>query len=301
MDGGLLDGIFAAALTPLSDKLNPDHGALLDHCNWLLARGCDGVCLFGTTGEAASFSVDERMRALDALVAGGFPAGRLLIGTGCCAVPDTVTLTRHAVENGAGGVLVLPPFYYKRVSDEGVVDAHAAVVEQIDDPRLRVYLYHYPYMSGVSLNHGVISRLTAAYPGIVAGIKDSSGDVENFKMICESFPALRSFPGTETLLLDGLELGAVGCISATVNVTSPLAAEVYEARGTERAAALQRKITSIRKTFDRFPLIGALKHVMAKHSGRDQWRNVRPPLRRLGREDAARLEADLDSVGFTMG
>jgi 4-hydroxy-tetrahydrodipicolinate synthase len=299
--GGLPGGIFAAALTPLTDNLAIDHQALLNHCNWLLARGCDGVCLFGTTGEATSFSIDERMRALEAVVKGGLPPGRLLIGTGCCAIPDTVALTRHAVDNGAGGVLVLPPFYYKGVSDEGVAEAHERVVEQVGDPRLNLYLYHYPYMSGVSLSRGIISRVAAGYPGIVVGIKDSSGDFENMKMIRESFPNLKSFPGTETLLLDSLLLGATGCISATINVTSPLAAEVYKTRGTGGAVDLQKRLTSIRETFDRYPLIAALKHFMVKHTGRDQWRNVRPPLGCLDREDAVRLETELDSLGFTMG
>ncbi|MEJ2720605.1 MAG: dihydrodipicolinate synthase family protein [bacterium] len=298
---GLPSGIFAAALTPLTDNLKIDHEGLLEHCRWLLTRGCDGVCLFGTTGEAASFTVDERTRALEAVIRGGFPPERLLVGTGCCAVPDTVALTKHATENGAGGVLVLPPFYYKGVSDDGIVEAHRQVLEQIADPRLNVYLYHYPYMSGVRLSRDVISRLTAGYPGVVVGIKDSSGDFKNFEIIRDSFPGLRSFPGTETLLLDGLNVGAAGCISATINVTSPLAAEVYNARGTDDAVVLQKKLTSIRRAFDRFPLIGALKHVMSEHTGRDRWRNVRPPLRPLKREDAVRLEAELESLGFDMG
>jgi 4-hydroxy-tetrahydrodipicolinate synthase len=296
-----MEGIFAAALTPQTDKLAVDHGALLDHCNWLIGNGCDGICLFGTTGEAASFTLAERMAALDAVVEGGFPPERLLVGTGCCAVPDTVTLTKHAVDIGAGGVLVLPPFYYKKVSDEGIIAAHRRVIEGMGGSHFKFYLYHYPYMSGVSLGSNVISELADAYPGTVVGIKDSSGNFENMRMICGSFPHLKTFAGTESLLLDGLRIGSAGCISATINVTSHLAAEIYKRPNDGEADGLQKNLAAVRETFDRFPLIEALKHMMAEHTGREQWRNARPPIGRLDREDGKRLQNELASLGFTMG
>jgi 4-hydroxy-tetrahydrodipicolinate synthase len=299
--GGLMEGVFAAALTPQTDKLAVDHEALLEHCNWLIGNGCDGICLFGTTGEAASFTLAERIAALDAVVGGGFPPERLLVGTGCCAVPDTVTLTKHAVDIGAGGVLVLPPFYYKNISDAAILDAHKRVIEGMGGSRFKFYLYHYPYMSGVSLGSDVISELAGAYAGTVVGIKDSSGDFENMKMIRGSFPHLKTFPGTESLLLDSLRIGAAGCISATINVTSQLAAEIYKRPADGEADGLQKNLTAVRETFDRFPLIEALKHMMAEHTGREQWRNARPPIGRLEREDGQRLEKELTSLGFTMG
>ena len=287
-------------MTPQKDDLAVDHEALLGHCHWLVERGCDGVCLFGTTGEAASFTVGERMTALDTLLEGGFPPERLLIGTGCCAIPDTVTLTKHAVKRGAAGVLVLPPYYFKGVSEEGIVDAHRRVIDDVGPAGLRFFLYHYPYMSGVSLSAGVIKALTDECPDTVVGIKDSSGDVENMRTICESFPQLNAFPGTETLLLDGLNMGAAGCISATINVTSRLAADIFARREADEAPVLQDRLTAIRETFDNYPLIEALKHMMAEHTGREAWRNVRPPIARLTRREGDRLAAELRALGFSI-
>ncbi|UCH83477.1 MAG: dihydrodipicolinate synthase family protein [Candidatus Latescibacterota bacterium] len=294
-------GIFAAALTPQKDDLTIDHDALLGHCQWLLANGCDGVCLFGTTGEAASFTVDERKTALESIVNGGFPPDRLLVGTGCCAIPDTVALTKRAVGWGAGGVLVIPPYFYKDVSDNAIVEAHRKVIDGTGTSGVNFYLYHYPYMSGVSLSPTVIKTLADEYPGVVVGIKDSSGDSANMKTICESFPHLEFFPGTETLLLDSLRLGGAGCISATINVTASLAAEIVARREDGDARDLQNRLTAIRTTFDRYPLIEALKHMMAVHTGREAWRNARPPISRLTRAEGERLESDLASLGFALG
>jgi 4-hydroxy-tetrahydrodipicolinate synthase len=284
-------GVFAATLTPQNKDLTIDHVTLADHCGWLFDNGCDGIALFGTTGEAASFSANERMEALEILLKNGVPADRLIVGTGCCAFPDTVLLTRHATEVGAGGVLVLPPFYYKGVDDDGVYDAYDRVVQQLSDARLELYLYHYPQMTGVRLDHDLISRLTTAYPDTIVGIKDSGGDMEHMKMIRESFPGLRVFPGTEIFLLDLLEMGGAGCISATTNVTSFLAAEIDKRWQVEDVRELP---------FDKFPLIAALKHVMARHTGRDGWKHFRPPISPLGGEDIEKLERALSTIGFSV-
>ncbi|UCG53803.1 MAG: dihydrodipicolinate synthase family protein [Candidatus Latescibacterota bacterium] len=293
--------MFAATLTPETKDLAVDHVALADHCGWLLGNGCDGIAVFGTTGEATSFSAKERMDALETLVKNRIPANRLLVGTGCCALPDTVLLTRHAMDLGVGGVLVLPPFYYKGVDDNGVYDAYARVVQQLSDTRLEMYLYHFPQMTGVPLDRDLISRLTTAYPDTIVGIKDSGGDFGHMKMIRQSFPGLRVFPGTEIFLLDLLEMGGAGCISATINVTSRLAAEIHNRWQTDDVRELQQRLTLIRQTFDEFPLIAALKHVMAEHTGSDGWRNVRPPISPLDREQIQRLERALGSISFSVG
>src|SRR6266545_1611608 len=168
-------GVFAAVLTPFDDTGAPDSATLALHCRWLLTNGCDGLSILGTTGEGNSLTVDERLRLMEKLVEDGIPAQVLLPGTGCCAVPDSVRLTARAVHLGVSGVLLLPPFYYKSVSEEGVFAAIGEVIERVGDPRLRVYLYHFPQMTAVPFGPALIERLRARYPDTIAGMKDSSG------------------------------------------------------------------------------------------------------------------------------
>jgi 4-hydroxy-tetrahydrodipicolinate synthase len=283
-------GVFAAALTPMGGDLHPDHGAFAAHCRRLLNAGCHGVAVFGTTGEATSFSVDERLAALEALIADGVPGEALLPGTGSAALTDTVRLSRAALEAGTAGVLVLPPFYYKGVDDDGLFRFFAEVVERVGDDRLRLYLYHIPHLTGVGFGLTVISRLLDAYPGMIVGTKDSSGDAERIATLCREFPDFSVLAGTETLLLDTLREGGAGCISATVNVTSRLARRVHDAHqtgGGEEAEALQRRLTELRALIEAYPMIPALKRLTAELTGDKYWRNLRPPLSAL---DEARAE-----------
>src|ERR671921_827234 len=199
-----LKGVLAAVLTPMDGDLNPNHQAFAAHCHRLLAAGCHGLSVFGTTGEANSLSVGERLPALEALLEGGVPAGVLLPGTGTCALTDTILLSRAALAAGTAGVLVLPPFYYKGVGDEGLFRYFAEVIERIGDVRLHLYLYHIPQMTGIHLGLPLISRLLEAYPGTIAGTKDSSGDRERIGTLCREFPALSVLVGTETRLLETL-------------------------------------------------------------------------------------------------
>ena len=293
-------GVFAAALTPLDENLAPDHGALVAHCRWLLANGCDGLAVLGTTGEANSFSVTERIALLEALVGAGVPGAALLPGTGCCAIPDTVTLSRAALDLGVAGVVTLPPFYYKGVSEDGLFAAYAEVIERVGDDRLRIYLYHFPRMSGVPLSLGLIERLRKTYPDAIAGIKDSSGDAANMEAMIRNFPGFRVFPGTEKLLLDMLRKGAAGCISATVNVTSPLAAEVYRKWDGPSAESLQGRLAAIRESIEAYPLIPALKAIMERHSGRAGWRHMRPPNMPLSESAKEALFAAIDATGVAL-
>jgi 4-hydroxy-tetrahydrodipicolinate synthase len=274
-------GVFAATLTPMDGDLNPDHEAFVAHCQRLLEAGCHGLGVFGTTGEANSLSMQERLAALDALVEGGIPAERLLPGTGACALGDAVRLSCAALEAGSAGVLVLPPFYYKDVSDEGVFRYFAELIERISDERLRVYLYHFPQMTCVGFGLPLIGRLLEVYPGVVVGTKDSSGDRERIVRTCREFPGFSVFAGTERYLLDTLENGGAGCISATVNVTSRLARRVYEAHKAgreEEARELQEHLTGVREEIESFPQIPALKSIMARLTKEEGWRNLRPPL-----------------------
>ncbi|MGN6703807.1 MAG: dihydrodipicolinate synthase family protein, partial [Burkholderiaceae bacterium] len=185
-DTNRLTGVFSPVVTPFGADLAPDAGKLVRHCRWLLSQGV-GLAVFGTNSEANSLSTGEKRGLLDALADAGIPGNRMMPGTGCCALPDTVELTRHAVARGAGGVLMLPPFYYKGVSDDGLFASYSEVIQRVGDQRLRIYLYHIPQVSQVPISLGLIERLLKAYPGTIAGIKDSSGDWSNTQAMLERF------------------------------------------------------------------------------------------------------------------
>jgi 4-hydroxy-tetrahydrodipicolinate synthase len=291
----------AAVLTPLDSSLSPDRTALAAHCRWLLDNGCDGLAVLGTTGEANSFSVEERIDLLDHLIEDGIPGNVLLPGTGCCAIPDTVRLTRKAVEIGASGVLMLPPFYYKNVRDDGVFAAYAEVIERVGDVRLKVYLYHFPQLSGVPLGPALIERLLKQYPDTVAGMKDSSGNFANMVHNARTFPGFSVISGSDEFLLPLLKEGGAGCITAVCNVASALAAEVYAAWGRgdlEAAERAQARLTLVRRAISAYPLTATLKQVMARHGGDEAWRAVRPPLTNLDAEEASDVLLALDLLGF---
>ncbi|HEY6887251.1 MAG TPA: dihydrodipicolinate synthase family protein [Solirubrobacter sp.] len=287
-------GVFAAVLTPMRDDLAIDRAAFAGHCRRLLDAGCHGLGIFGTTGEANSFSVGERIDAWEALVADGIPAEMLLPGTGACALPDAVELSRAALALGVSGVLALPPFYYKGVSDDGLFRFFAELIERVGDDRLRLLLYHIPPQTVIGFSPELIGRLLDAYPGIVAGTKDSAGDAARIQRLCAEFPHLAVFAGTEALLLDTLRWGGAGTISATVNVTASLAREVYDLHGAgEDAADAQARLTERRRYLERFPVIPGLKAILRERTGDALWANLRPPLDPLDAETARELLAGL--------
>lgn len=280
-DGEVPHGVLAAVLTPMRDDLEVDQPAFSAHCHRLLESGCHGLGVFGTTGEANSLSVQERLDALDALVADGVPAAALLPGVGACALPDAVRLSRRALELGVGGTLALPPFYYKDVSDDGLFRFFAELIERVADDRLRLFLYHVPPVAHVGFSISLIERLVGAYPGVIAGTKESGGDVDRIEQLCNQFPQLAIFAGTERFLLDTLRWGGAGCISATCNVTSGLAREVYDLHAAGRESEAddkQAQLTAVRAELEAQPLIPTLKGLLAEAGGNDAWRNLRPPL-----------------------
>jgi 4-hydroxy-tetrahydrodipicolinate synthase len=296
-----LRGVFAAALTPIDADLAPDFGTATLHCRWLLRHGCDGLGILGTTGEANSFAAGERMDLLDHLVGNGVPAAVLLPGTGCAALTETVTLTAHACKLGVGGCLVLPPFYYKAVSDEGLFASYSEVIERVGDPRLRLYLYHFPQMTGVPLTTPLIERLCARYPEVVVGLKDSSGDLANMLALAAAVPGFAVFSGSDELLLPLLEGGGVGCITACCNVAAPLAAAVYDAwrnDDRENATAVQKTLSEVRRIIAAYPLSAALKALLAMRSGEEGWAQVRPPLVSLDRAARGALADGLAAIPF---
>ncbi len=296
-------GVFAAALTPLNADLSVNGKALVDHCRWLLENGCDGLAVLGTTGEANSFSVEERIGIVDTLIEGGVPGRVLIPGTGCCSIPDTVALSRHAVENGAAGVLMLPPFYYKGVGDDGLFAAYSEVIERVGDARLRVYLYHFPQMSATPISYGLIERLLARYPGTIAGMKDSSGDYANMSGAAKRFPGFGVFSGSDEFLSPLLRDGGIGCITAVANIAGNRAAEIYAAWGSGDAAAMdaaQEKLSAVRRVVAAYPLSAALKDIVARHRGDAAWRTVRPPLVALDDRHSAELAERLGATGHRL-
>ncbi len=293
-------GVLAAVLTPLKQDLAPDHATYVEHCRWLLDEGCDGLAVLGTTSEANSFSVDERLGLLDALVAGGIPGPLLIPGTGCCAIPDTVTLTRKALEIGAAGVLMLPPFYYKPVSDDGLFAAYSEIIQRVADPKLRIYLYHIPQNSGVPITFGLIEKLLRAWPDIVVGIKDSAGDFANMKGMLDTFPGFRVLSGSDAFLLDVLRAGGAGAITACNNVTTALSCRVYADWQGAEADAHQRALGEVREIISSFPLVSALRALTALRTGKESWRTPRPPLEALAAGQTAQLVEKLGAVGFAV-
>jgi 4-hydroxy-tetrahydrodipicolinate synthase len=289
-------------LTPYKHDLAPDPERLLRHCRWLLTQGCAGLAVFGTTSEANSLSTGERSELLAGLVAGGVDPARLMPGTGCCALPDSVRLTKEAVGAGCGGVLVLPPFYYKNVSDEGLFRTYAELIERVGDARLRVYLYHIPQMAMAGFSPALIERLLGAYPGTVAGIKDSSGDFANSRILLERFAGggFEVFVGTERLLLPNLRAGGAGCISATANVNAAPMVELFRQWESASAEAQQAKLDAFRALLEKGPVIPSLKEIVAHWSGDPTWREVRPPLVELTRAQASALVAELERREFSM-
>jgi 4-hydroxy-tetrahydrodipicolinate synthase len=179
-------GVLAPLVTPFKDDLSPDTERFIAHCRWLLSQNC-GLAVFGTNSEANSLSMEERAMLLDELVAAGINASRMMPGTGCCSIVETVKLTAQAVEHGCAGVLMLPPFYYKDVSEEGLYRYFSEVVQRVGDARLKIYLYHIPPVAVVGITTGLVERLLAAYPNAIAGMKDSSGDWSNTKMFLDAF------------------------------------------------------------------------------------------------------------------
>ncbi len=290
-------GVLAPVLTPFDKELNPDPKRFVAFCRVLTQLGM-GLAPFGTTSEGNSLSVDEKLMLLDALAAGGIDMARVLPGTGTCALSDTVRLSAHAIRLGAAGVLVLPPFYYKGVTEEGLFRAYAGVIDRVGDPRLRIYLYHFPRQSGVPLSLSLIERLLKAFPGIVVGIKDSSGEWPNMEAMRKAFPGFDVFSGSEAVGLKLLRQGGAGIISANANVNGAAMVELVKRWREPDAEGLQEALTAFRVAMQDFPLIAALKTLVARATGDQAWRLTRPPLVDLTIEAEDAMVKRLEKAGF---
>jgi 4-hydroxy-tetrahydrodipicolinate synthase len=285
----LLSGVICAALTPIDATLEPDGPAAAAYCARLLERGCDGINLLGTTGEATSLSVRQRMAVMSAVAEAGLPLQRFMVGTGAAALADAVALTAHATHLGFAGALVIPPFYFKPVTDDGVSAYYAELVRRVADPRLRLYFYNFPQLSGITISPAVIARVGERCPGVPAGLKDSSGDRAYALDLAQRFPELAIFPSSEAGLDTARADGYAGCISATLNLTAPLAARVWSG-GSD---ADVRDLRAMRETIARYPLVPALRAFAAEIFGDEGWARPLPPLSALAAEARAELDAAL--------
>jgi 4-hydroxy-tetrahydrodipicolinate synthase len=317
-------GVLAPVVTPFKADLAPDSQRFIAHCKWLLSQNC-GLAVFGTNSEANSLSMEERATQLDELVAAGVDPARMMPGTGCCSIMETVKLTKQAVGNGCAAVLMLPPFYYKDVGEEGLYRYFSEVVQRVGDARLKIYLYHIPPVAMVGITTGLVERLLAAYPNTIAGMKDSSGDWNNTKTFLDAFSksGFDVFVGSESFLLANMRNGGVGTISATANVNPAAIHSVFaeattrqevgsasgprRTRGTAAARAdlddLQARLNVVRGVFSsrKFPsMIAALKQAIAIYANDLAWARVRPPLVELTPEQAKMLAAELKAISFTM-
>lgn len=294
-------GALAPVLTPFTNDLAPDAGRFIAHCRWLVENHA-GLAIFGTNSEAASLTASERLGLTDALLAAGVPASRLMPGTGACALPDAVELSRHASKAGAAGLLVLPPYFYKGVPEDGVFAYYAELIERVGTGCAPIYLYHIPQVTCVPITLSLIERLLQRYPTVIAGAKDSSGDWDNTRAMLDNFAAqgFDVFPASESFLSAALPLGAAGCISATVNMNPAGIHRVIEGWNGPDGKELQQAADRVRRIFQGASMIPAMKHALAVHAGQPAWKTVRPPLATLDEAAARKLQGELEAVRFDL-
>ncbi len=281
MKNDRLRGIIAAAATPLNEDRSIDRPRLVDHCRRLLANGCDGINLLGTTGEATSFAREERLGAMQAIAESGLPPARFMVGTGAAALADAALLTAAARDLGFAGALLLPPFYYKNIEDGSVVEYVEAVMTRTGRSGLRLYLYHFPQNSAVPYSVAAVEQLHRTHPEHVLGVKDSSGDLGYAAALTKRMSDLDVFPSAEGALAKALEHRFAGCISATANITAPIAAQGWRALDSAAGQAAIEAATRLRAAFADYPLIAGVKWALAQIYGDETWLRLCPPLRGL--------------------
>ena len=294
-------GVNAAVLTAMREDLSVDLDRTAAHCHWLLANGCNGLAVMGTTGEANSLGISERLALLEGLAARGVPGAKMLPGTGTTAITDTVTLTQKAREIGCRGALLLPPFYYKGPSDDGLLAYFSEVIERVGGGIL-FYLYNFPQQSAIPFSVDFFVRLLKKYPTAFKGVKDSSGSFENGKSYVDAFAGdgFEVYAGDDTLLLPLLKLGGAGCITAAGNMNSAAAAKVYANWDNPAAEAAAATLAATRKAAISVPLIPGLKALTARRTGDAGWLNIRPPHLKLNAEQQAKLFAAWDASGIAL-
>lgn len=295
-----VSGVFCASATPVLEDGTPDHAAFSQHCNALIEEGCDGVALLGTTGEANSFSIAQRMDILEKLVATGFDASRLLPGTSQTNVPDSITLVRHAVEAGVKACVVLPPFYYKGVSDEGLFRFYAELIEGVGSNDLRVILYHIPPIAQISISLELTARLREAFSGIIVGVKDSSGKLESMQAFANAFEDFSVLAGADPFMLPLLKAGGAGCITSSSNLIGRHLRVVFDNWFDESQAgkveAAQARINAWRDLSNAYVQLPTIKGMLARRRNHAGWTRLRPPLVELTQDELANVWAQMDRL-----
>ena len=294
----LATGIWPPAATPFRPDLTIDYDRYFAHCKKLLAEGAHGLAVLGTTSEALSLDLNERVQMLDKLIKAGIPAPQLLPGTGAASVGDAVRLTRHAVSLGVRGVLLLPPFYYKGVSDAGLYAFVAEVIRRVNDKRLQLYLYNFPQMTTIQWSPELVGLLIQDFPGVVVGLKDSSGDVDYMNTLLDSYPGFAVFPSSESILLDAMRRGAAGCISATANTHVANIRSLYDNwQDSANAENMHMLCSAVRGAVAPFGWIPGVKAILAAREGTPDWGRTRPPLEALDTKRKADLLAAVAAAG----
>jgi len=296
----MIKGLISPILSPFDDNLNFNQEMYNELAKDLLSTGCSGLAPFGTTGEALSVSNDERMQALENLIKSGISPNKLIPGTGLCNFPDTVKISRHAIELGCKGVMTLPAFYFKDVTDEGLFQYYERLIDEINHPNLKIYLYHIPQVSGVGLSIPLVKKLRSIYPDIIVGIKDSSGVWENTEQLL-SIDGLIVYPGAELPVIDAIKLGGPGCISATANFNPTNIARVIELSHDgkwDQAEEAHKDVKEVRYLFQDYSAIPAQKAMLAIKYKDDRWKNIRPPLVQISKQRSSELADKLRNHGF---
>ena len=293
-------GVLVPAITPFKADYSVDSVLFNKICHWLMGQGANGLAVFGTTSEANSLTMQERQSLLEGLVADGIDPHVLLPGTGMCSLMDTVAMTSHAVKLGCGGVLMLPPFYYKPVSEDGLFAYYSEVIERVGSSDLGLWLYHIPQIAGVGVPHDLIERLIKRYPKTVLGIKDSSGDWANTEAMLKRFKGFGIFPSSEGVLVKAMRLGAVGCITASGNINAAGIRHLVDHWQYSNADELQKPVATVRELFSKFPLIPAAKAYLSKELGQAGLATLRPPLMALTDQQSHDLIASLKASGHAL-
>ena len=287
-----LEGVIAAIATAVDGNGEPDGVRSVALARFLLANGCDGLNVLGTTGEATSFSLDQRRRVMTAYARSGLPLDRMMVGTGAAALADAIAMTKHAAALGFAGALVLPPFYYKGVPDDGLVAYIETLVRATAAKPIPIYLYHFPAQSGLPWHVALIRRLLDTFGERIVGLKDSSGDMKFAHAAASISPHFKVFPSTEAVLMEARAGAFAGCISATANLNSDLCARAFHQGD---AAALEEAV-AIRKLFDGRPLVPGVKALLAHIHGDPAWARVLPPLAEFPAADRAAVVSGYDQA-----
>jgi 4-hydroxy-tetrahydrodipicolinate synthase len=294
-------GVWCATLTPQTADGAVDVGLMAQHCRNLFAAGIDGVAPFGTTGEGQSFTVAERRATLDGMLKAGIPADQIMFGIGAAAFGDAAELGKHAVAAGVAKVLLLPPFFFKNVDDEGVYASFARTIDLVGDDRLRVFAYHIPQLSAVPVFSAALRRLMTRYPRVVVGLKDSFANWPETEQRLRDFPDLTIFVGAEHHLQNALAHGGVGTLCGTANLVPGVMRKLFDAANTSAAAPHQAAIEAVIKIIVQGGFIARMKTMLAHQTGDARWRHLRAPLHAISAEEERKLLQDLAQAGFPLG